>query len=302
MTVAHPRRFRNQLTAQAILDQVVRTPEIHMVTLNRYRYSEQRSCKDLTDLIERLDGTPRDLIKELSHHVADEARHACWLTDLLYDLGEEVGVPPGSSYINEFERLIKNNATLDREEGVIEALVAINVTEKRGCEYFSAHIKALKNTDQTADNIKIRETIEKIMPEEVGHVRWGNRKLAEISHKSPEHKVKVDAAKRKYMAIEQAAFESGMDVMAGAEFRRFDNLMKVVDTLPVWERPQYLMEHLPETLFAPELQKTRITMVQKAWERDPVAFVQKFIPMFFSADLSSAQKASSSSKTAANVN
>lgn len=290
MTVAHPRRFRNQLTAQAILNQVVNTREIHMVTLNRYRYSEQRSCKDLTDLIERLDGTPRDLIKELSHHVSDEARHAYWLTDLLCDLGESVGTPPGSSYIHEFERLIKNNAVLDPEESVIEALAAINVTEKRGCEYFSAHIKALKTADQTTENIKIRETIEKIMPEEVGHVRWGNRKLAEIAHKSPEHKVKVDTAKRKYMAIEQAAFECGMDVMAGAEFRRLDNLMKVVETMPVWQRPQYLMEHLPETLLAPELQKTRVMMIQKAWERDPVSFVQKFIPMFFSADLSAAQK------------
>jgi rubrerythrin len=300
MTVAHPRRFRNQLTAQAILDQVVRTREIHMVTINRYRYSEQRSCKDLTELIEKLDGTPRELIKELSHHVADEARHAFWLTDLLYDLGEDMGTPPGSSYINEFERLIKNDAALDPEETIIEALAAINVTEKRGCEYFSAHIKALKNADQTPENIKIRETIEKIMPEEVGHVRWGNRKLAEISHKSPEHKLKVDTAKRKYMAIEQAAFESGMDVMAGAEFRRLDNLMKVVDTLPVWQRPQYLLEHLPETLLAPELQKTRITMAQKAWEKDPVDFVQKFIPMFFNNDLSSAQKASSNQTASKN--
>lgn len=262
-----------------------------MVTLNRYRYSEQRSCKDLTDLIERLDGTPRDLIKELSHHVSDEARHAYWLTDLLYDLGESIGTPPGTSYIHEFERLIKNNAVLNSEDSVIEALAAINVTEKRGCEYFSAHIKALKTAEQTSENIKIRETIEKIMPEEVGHVRWGNRKLAEIAHKSPEHKVKVDTAKRKYMAIEQAAFESGMDVMAGAEFRRLDNLMKVVETMPVWQRPQYLMEHLPETLFAPELQKTRINLMQQAWQRDPINFVQKFIPMFFSADLSSAQKA-----------
>lgn len=290
MTVAHPRRFRNQLTAQAILNQVVRNHEIHMITLNRYRYSEQRSCKDLTDLIEKLDGKPRHLIKDLSHHIADEARHAYWLTDLLHDLGQDVGTPPGSSYINEFERLIKSDVALDGDDFVIESLAAINVTEKRGCEYFSAHIKALKNAEQTPENQKIRETIEKIMPEEVEHVRWGNRQLAEISRQSPTHKLKVDAAKRKYMAIEQAAFESGMDVLAGAEFRRLENLMKVVETLPVWQRPQYLMTHLPETLLAPDLQKTRVAMMQQAWQRDPVNFVQKFIPMFFNADLSSGQK------------
>jgi len=36
-------------------------------TLNRYRYSEQRSCKDLTDLIETLDGKPRELVG--LHHI-----------------------------------------------------------------------------------------------------------------------------------------------------------------------------------------------------------------------------------------
>jgi len=285
MTVAHPHKFRNQISAQTILSQVIQNPEIHMVTLNRYRFNEQRSCKDLTDLIEKLDGQPRDLVKDLSHHVADEARHAYWLTDLLYDLGQSVGTPPGTSYIDEFERLIGTNNYNSKEDAVIEALAAINVTEKRGCEYFSAHIKVLKAAEQTPENIKIRETIEKIMPEEVGHVRWGNRKLAEIAHQSPAHQAKVDAAKLKYMAIEQAAYESGMDVLAGAEFRRVDNLMKVVDTLPIWERPQYLLEQLPQALISPELQKTRINLVQKAWERDPVNFVQKFIPMFFGGNL-----------------
>lgn len=94
MTVAYPRKLRGQLSAQDILDQVVRQRPLHMVTLNRYRFNEQRSCKDLTGLIEQLDGKPRDLIKDLSHHVADEARHAVWLTDLLYELGEDIGKPP----------------------------------------------------------------------------------------------------------------------------------------------------------------------------------------------------------------
>lgn len=291
MTVAYPRKFRNELSAQDILQQVVNVREVHMVTLNRYRFNEQRSCKDLTDLIERLDGQPRELVKELSHHVADEARHAYWLTDLLYDLGEDVGTPPGTSYIDEFERLIDYNASTNKEDMLIESFAAINVTEKRGCEYFSAHIKALKAAPQTPENIKIRETIEQIMPEEVGHVRWGNRKLAEIAKQSPEHYAKVDTAKRKYAAIEQAAFESAMDVLAGAEIRRVNNLMKVIDTLPLWQRPQYLMEQLPQAVFSPELQKTRIELAQKAWQRDPVAFVENFIPMFFTANIKSVPKA-----------
>ncbi|MGH1397161.1 MAG: ferritin-like domain-containing protein [Trichormus sp.] len=283
MTVAYPRKFQNSLSARDVLKQVVSDAEIHLITLNRYRYSEQRSCKDLTDLIERLNGKPPELIRDLSHHIADEARHAMWLTDLLVELGASIGTPPGSSYIDEFERLLdseQQDPTKNLDDFVISTLAAINVTEKRGCEYFSAHIYALKQAPQTAENIKIRETIEKILPEEAGHVRWGNRWLAQIADKSPEHRQKVEQAKRKYAAIEQAAFESGMDITLGAELRRVANLVEVANTMPVWERPQYLMERLPQTLLAPNLQFTRFQAAQKAWQRDPEAFFNKFVPMF----------------------
>ncbi len=282
MTVAYPRKLNNAIGARDILKQVVRDREIHLITLNRYRYSEQRSCKDLTDVIERLNGKPAELIRDLSRHISDEARHAMWLTDLLVDLGADIGTPPGVSYIDEFERLLDQDAYEPerQEEGIIAFLAAVNVTEKRGCEYFSAHLHALKEAPQTEENIKIRETIERIFPEEAGHVRWGNRWLAEIAKKSPEHRQKVEQAKRKYAAIEQAAFESGMDIMAGAELRRMNNLIEIANTMPVWERPQYLMERLPQTLLAPDLQMTRIDVAQRAWKRDPQAFVQRFVPMF----------------------
>lgn len=283
MTVAYPRKFNKTLGARDVLKQVVRDREIHLIVLNRYRYSEQRSCKDLTDLIEKLDGQPRELVRDLSHHIADEARHAMWLTDLLVDLGGEIGKPPGNSYIDEFDRLLDQEAYEakgDLEGGIIGALAAINVTEKRGCEYFSAHIQALKAAPQTEENVKIRETIERIFPEEAVHVRWGNRWLAEIAKKSPEHRQKVEQAKRRYLAIEQAAFESGMDITLGAELRRVEKLLAVADTMPVWERPQYLMQRLPQTLLAPELQMTRINVAQRAWKRDPQAFMEKFVPMF----------------------
>ncbi|MEG4494013.1 ferritin-like domain-containing protein [Microcoleus sp. D3_18_C4] len=280
MTVAYPRKLRNAMGAREILANVVRDREIHLITLNRYRFSEQRSCKDLTDLIERLDGEPAELVRDLSRHISDEARHAMWLTDLLVDLGQKVGTPPGVSYIDEFERLLDKEQYRNLDDGIIAALAAINVTEKRGCEYFSAHIHALKQAPQSAENIKIRETIEKIFPEEAGHVRWGNRWLASIAAKSPEHRQKVEQAKRKYVAIEQAAFESGMDIMLGAELRRVTRLVDIANTMPMWERPQYLMERLPATLLAPDLQMTRVDVAQRAWNRDPQAFMEKLVPMF----------------------
>jgi|SRR5919199_2720806 hypothetical protein len=283
MTVAYPRKLNNAMSARDIMKQVVRDRELHLITLNRYRYSEQRSCKDLTDLIERLDGQPAELVRDLSHHIYEEAGHASWLTDLLVELGANIGTPPGVSYINEFERLLdsdQKDPARDLDDFMISSLAAINVTEKRGCEYFSAHIHALKEAPQTEENIKIRETIERILPEEAGHVRWGNRWLAELARKSPEHRQKVEQAKCKYAAIEQAAYESGMDIMAGAELRRVSNLLDVAKTMPIWERPQYLMERLPKTLLAPELQLTRIEVAQRAWNRDPQAFMEKFVPMF----------------------
>jgi Protein of unknown function (DUF455) len=283
MTVAYPRKFQNALSARDIMKQVVHEREIHLVTLNRYRYSEQRSCKDLTDVIEQINGKPPELVRDLSHHIADEARHAMWLTDLLIDLGADVGTPPGNSYIDEFDRLLDKDslsAKNNLEDAVISALAAINVTEKRGCEYFAGHIYALKQAPQTEENIKIRETIEKIFPEEAGHVRWGNRWLAQIADKSPEHRAKVEQAKKKYLAIEHAAFESGLDITFGAELRGVANLVEVANTMPVWERPQYLMERLPKTLLAPELQFTRIQAAQRAWQRDPQMFMEKFVPMF----------------------
>lgn len=284
MPVVYPRKFNNGMSARDILKQVVSDREIHLITLNRYRYNEQRSCKDLTDVIETLNGQPKDLVQELSRHVSDEARHAMWLTDLLVDLGADIGTPPGMSYIDEFERLLDQDSydsQSKREDGIISALAAINVTEKRGCEYFSAHIYALKEAPQTEQNIKIRETIAKIFPEEAAHVRWGNRWLAKIAQKSPEHRQKVEQAKCKYAAIEQAAYESGMDIMAGAELRRLNNLVEIANTMPLWERPQYLMERLPDTLFAPKLQQTRIMAAQRSWNRDPQTFIEKFVPMFF---------------------
>ena len=285
MAVIYPRKFKSAMgamSARDVLTQVVRDREIHHITLNRYRFSEQRSCKDLTDLIEQLDGNPVELVRDLSRHVSDEARHAMWLTDLLVDIGSSVGTPPGSSYIEEFERLLdREQATPEQgDDFIISSMAAINVTEKRGCEYFSAHIHALKQAPQTEENIKIRETIERILPEEAGHVRWGTRFLAKMAEKSPEHREKVNQAKAKYAAIEQAAFESGMDFTAGAELRRVSSLLDIANTLPLWQRPQYLAERLPQSLLAPDLQMTRIDVAQRAWQRDPQAFMERFVPMF----------------------
>ncbi|NET08751.1 MAG: ferritin-like domain-containing protein [Symploca sp. SIO2B6] len=287
MTVHYPRKFLNSLRVQDILSHVIQQRELHMMILNRYRFNEQHSCLELSHLIERLNGQPRELIRDLSHHVADEARHAVWLTDLLYDLGQDIGMPLGVSYVGKFERLLDKTAddfAEHSEDKMIAAIAAINVTEKRGCALFSAHIKALKQAPKTEENFKIKETIERILPEEAGHVSWGTRWLARIAKKSDRHRAAVEQAKRKYAAIEQAAFEAGLDVMIGAELRQLDHLLNIIETLPLWERPKYLLERLPETLIAPELQLARLKMAQAAWQLHPQEMLQRFVPMFLGGE------------------
>lgn len=283
MTVTYPRKFRHIMGDRDILTQVVQDRELHLIALNRYRYSEQRSCKDLTDVIEQLQGQPSELVRDLSRHVADEARHAMWLTELLADLGADIGTPPGTSYVDELDRLVDRehyDPQRNLEDGIIAFLATINVGEKRACEYFSAHIVALKEAPQTEENRLIRETLDRIFPEEAAHVRWGNRWLAQLARKSPEHRQKVEQAKAKYAAIEQAAFEAAMDITLGAELRRLEHLLQIASTLPLWQRATYLIERLPRTLLALDLQHTRLEVAQQAWKRDPQAFIEQFVPLF----------------------
>lgn len=284
MVVGYPRKLLNRLTPRQMMAQVVRDRRIHMVFLNSYRYSEQHSCIDLTEVIELLDGHPRELVRDLSHHVCDEARHAAWLSDLLYELGENLETPKNGTYLAEFTRLIDRREASDfpagAEDGIISALAAINATEKRGCQSFSAHITALKEAPPSEENVRIRQTLERILPEEATHVSWGNRWLARLARRSPEMRTKVEQAKRKFTLIEQAAYEAGLDLMAGAELRRLTSLVDIANTLPAWERPAYLLERLPETLLAPDLQKLRLMAVQRTWQENPRALFEKFIPAF----------------------
>jgi len=284
MAVTYPRKLVNNLSARDVMAEVVKERKLQVLFLNSYRFNEQRSCQELTTLIEALDGQPRDLCRELSHHISDEARHAVWLTDLLCEMGEEIGNPPTGNYIDELNRLFdKSGGEIQQEDGLIAVLASINATEKRGCQAFSAHIHALReHAPATEENIRIRETIEKILPEEAGHVSWGSRWLGKIASRSAEHRERVNAAKRKYSMIEHAAFSAGMDITAGAELRRVANLVEITNTLPVWQRPQYLMERLPQALLAPDLQKSRFLAVQRVMQDKPEKLVEQFIPMFLS--------------------
>ena len=281
MAVTYPRKILNTISPREVMTEVVKKRNLQVLFLNSYRFNEQRSCLELTSLIESLNGQPPELVRDLARHVSDEARHAVWLTDLLYEMGEELGTPESGSYIDELNRLLDlNGSDVQREDGLIAALASINATEKRGCQAFSAHIAALREAPATEENIRIRETLEKILPEEAGHVSWGSRWLGRIASRSTDHRARVNAAKRKYAMIEHAAFEAGMDITAGAELRRLGNLVEIANTLPVWERPAYLLERLPQALLSQDLQKSRLNAVKRVWEEQPEMLIEQFVPMF----------------------
>jgi len=185
MAVTYPRKVLNSISPRQVMTEVVGKRDLQMLFLNSYRFNEQRSCLELTSLIESLNGKPRELVRDLARHVSDEARHAVWLTDLLYDLGEDLGTPESGSYIDELNRLLDMSGDdVQQEDGLIAALASINATEKRGCQAFSAHITALREAPATDENIQIRETLEKILPEEAAHVSWGSRWLGRIASRS----------------------------------------------------------------------------------------------------------------------
>lgn len=281
MAVTYPRKVLNTIGPREVMAEVVKERKLQILFLNSYRFNEQRSCLELTSLMEALDGRPRELVRELSHHISDEARHAVWLTDLLFELGEELGNPETGSYIDELNRLFdKSSDDVQSEDGLIAVLASINATEKRGCQAFSAHISALRGAPATEENIRIRETIEKILPEEAAHVSWGSRWLGRIASRSPEHRARVNAAKRKYAMIEHAAFEAGMDITAGAELRRLGNLVEIANTLPVWQRTGYVLERLPQALLSQDLQKSRLLAIRRVWQDKPEKLVEQFIPAF----------------------
>jgi hypothetical protein len=281
MAVTYPRKILNRIGPKEVMSQVVKEHKVQVIFLNSYRFNEQRSCMELTSLMEALDGEPKELVRDLSHHICDEARHAVWLTDLLVGLGEDISNPKSGSYIDELNLLFDKKAdAVQKEDGLIAALASINATEKRGCQTFSAHIAALRQAPATEENVSIRETLEKILPEEAAHVSWGSRWLGKIASTSPEHRARVNAAKHKYAMIEHAAFEAGMDITAGAELRRLGNLMEIANTLPAWERPGYVLERLPQTLLAPNLQKSRLFAMKRVLDDKPETLVEQFIPMF----------------------
>jgi hypothetical protein len=281
MAVTYPRKVLNTIGPRQVMAEVVKERKLQILFLNSYRFNEQRSCLELTSLMEALDGRPRELVRELSHHISDEARHAVWLTDLLFELGEEIGNPETGSYIDELNRLFdRSSDDVQSEDGLIAVLASINATEKRGCQAFSAHIAALREAPATEENIRIRETIERILPEEAAHVSWGSRWLGRIASRSPEHRARVNAAKRKYAMIEHAAFEAGMDITAGAELRRLGNLVEIANTLPVWQRTGYVLERLPQALLSQDLQKSRLLAIRRVWEEKPEMLIEQFIPTF----------------------
>lgn len=250
-----PRRFN----AREFFSLIVRDRTAHLAALNQYRFSEQRACLELTAWMEQLDGCPAQLIQDLSHHIADEARHATWLTGLLIDLDANIGNPVGLIYLKEFDHLldVQIKHPKCREDFVIALLVVLNMSEKRTCENFSAHIHALKQLPQTEENIKIRETLERILVEEAGHVSWGIQWLAQIADRSPRHRRRVETAKRRYALIEQCAYKAVLDMTLAAELRRVRDLFAIATTLPALQRISYVLQRLPRTLFAPDLQISR---------------------------------------------
>jgi len=88
-----------------------------------------------------------------------------------------------------------------------------------------------------------------------------------------------------------------MDITLGAELRRVGHLMEIAATMPLWERPQYLMERLPQSLLDPKLQLFRVEAAQKAWNVIQKCLWNAFCRCFLMRTAISAKKRKSTNLT-----
>jgi hypothetical protein len=71
-----------------------------------------------------------------------------------------------------------------------------------------------------------------------------------------------------------------MDITLGAELRRVERVVAIARTLPVWERPGLSDGTAPVSPTGARLQRSRIDIMQRAWQKDPQKFIERFIPLF----------------------
>ncbi|MCS7080449.1 MAG: ferritin-like domain-containing protein [Chloracidobacterium sp.] len=223
---------RQEAAMRQVFARIVADPDLHWATMNLYYYSEYHGAEGIAALATRTEATNPQLAEALVHHADDEFRHAAMIADIMTDLGDAPRPPLGVKYVDEFAALATASSDPNQLDEV-ELLAALNVTEKRGLFSFALHVSTLPKES------KAFKLLNQIKNEEAGHVRWGNEQLARL--KAEGREAEVRRAQAKFEVIEQAAYETSLDIMPGAPLRRLRRIVDIARELPVERQLPYVV-------------------------------------------------------------
>ena len=170
--------------------------------LNAYRSAELHGALLMGKLARRVDDPLLKLF--LTHHFADEARHAWLWTEVLAAMGEPVVEAPDA-----YQQAYSREAGLPTD--LIDLMATTLVLERRSLATYQEHL-ALPNTPAL-----VRETLERIAGEEVFHLTWLEERLEAVRQEG--QAARVDAALARYTAVDERAFAVASAPFVGASRR-----------------------------------------------------------------------------------
>jgi hypothetical protein len=132
--------------------------------LNFYRASELHGGLILGQVARRARGSR--LVLDLTRHSAEEVVHAQLWTETIIAVGGEVR-PVRETYQARYARFVGTPMAL------VDVLTLTQVFERRVFRHFTEHLR------RPATHPRVRATLERMLEEEKGHLRWVKRWLDE---------------------------------------------------------------------------------------------------------------------------
>ena len=137
--------------------------------LNFYRASELHGGLILGQVARRARGS--ELVLDLTRHSAEEVMHAQLWTETIIAVGGQVR-PVRETYQARYARVVGTPLAL------IDVLALTQVFERRVYRHFTEHLH------RPATHPRVRATLERMLEEEKGHLRWVKRWLDEQARRS----------------------------------------------------------------------------------------------------------------------
>jgi len=191
--------------------------------LNRYSASELAGSVWLGKMARKI--LDPILIKNLTWHCMEEARHAFIWQSLINRLGIpliQIHDEEGESYFSQ----------IDKASNIIEFLAFTHVFEHRVPFHFSMHLKWTKNE-------AVKEVLEKLIPEEIPHLAWIENYLKKEIDKGNKN---IKELLNRFVELEKETYYKDLEKLekmgdSGKEFVQIikNNIEKFENTKKWWE-------------------------------------------------------------------